>query len=376
MDDPPPIQWYYADAGERHGPISPSEWESLVATGTITESTLVWHDGMDEWKPWAALNPAADSPPKLADTALPPTGFVRCSECGQTYPEQDTIAHGLRRICAACKPRFLQRLMEGAELGRMDGRHLSLEEIAERDYPLGIGRAWNRAWEVFQVEPWRLMAVVLCFMLIMAASGAVGLVIPFASNAIGLFITSQLTAGLYLVFLLCLRGEPVQFHAAYRGFGPRYWQLTLCQLIQSAIMLAFGLLLFAGLAPALFIGIGASTGNFQPPLWAVIVLFGLGTIISLVAIVFLFYFLISWMFAAPLILDKGLDVWPAMKLSRKLVNRHPWRFSWAILVITTFGGLGLVLCGVGVIVTGTLSGLMLAAVYEDMVGDLDPQPPG
>jgi hypothetical protein len=62
-----------------------------------------------------------------------------------------------------------------------------------------------------------------------------------------------------------------------------------------------------------------------------------------------------------------------MKLCRKVVNRHPFRFSVILLVVSTFGMIGAVLCGVGMLVTGTATGLMMASMYEDMFGRLDPR---
>jgi len=37
----------------------------------------------------------------------------QCAECGASFPESDMLIHGDLQICAACKPRFLQKLREG-----------------------------------------------------------------------------------------------------------------------------------------------------------------------------------------------------------------------------------------------------------------------
>ena len=44
-----------------------------------------------------------------------PEGQAKCSECGQLFPTDDMIRHGTLHVCAACKPRFMQKLSEGAE---------------------------------------------------------------------------------------------------------------------------------------------------------------------------------------------------------------------------------------------------------------------
>ena len=46
-----------------------------------------------------------------------PEGQAKCSECGQLFPTDDMIRHGTLHVCAAGKPRFMQKLSEGAEAG-------------------------------------------------------------------------------------------------------------------------------------------------------------------------------------------------------------------------------------------------------------------
>ncbi|MFO1460213.1 MAG: GYF domain-containing protein [Verrucomicrobiota bacterium] len=381
MDAPEPIQWYYADHGEQRGPFSGPEWEAMIASGTVTGATLVWNAGLAGWVAWESLATppvsTPEPPPRLEGSNTPSPHQVTCSECGGQFATEDTIPYGNRRVCAACKPAFLQRLAEGAALGHAGGNHLTPEEVAEADYPLGLVRAWDRGWDAFRKDPWKLLGATVCFggiLLVLTGIGFVaGMVVPLAANIIGLFVTSQLTAGLYLVFLQPLRGEPVNIQSGFRGFGPRYWQLTLYQVIQSVVMLGFAILMGVGMAPMIFLGAASTAGRANPPLSVVIALFAVGALVAIVAVICLFYFLVSWMFAAPLILDKGLDAWPAMKLCRKVVNRHPFRFSIILLVVSTFGMIGAVLCGVGMLVTGTAAGLMMASVYEDMFGRLDPR---
>lgn len=43
--------WYYAIGDNEKGPIPAAELKSLAMDGTIKQSTLVWKEGMDDWKP-------------------------------------------------------------------------------------------------------------------------------------------------------------------------------------------------------------------------------------------------------------------------------------------------------------------------------------
>lgn len=72
-------EWYYAVEGTSYGPVSQSDFEQLVASGTVRRDTLVWQEGMEDWLPYsragggqdtAYLPPAApmgDSDPARAD---------------------------------------------------------------------------------------------------------------------------------------------------------------------------------------------------------------------------------------------------------------------------------------------------------------------
>lgn len=61
------MQWYYANEGQRSGPVSADEFTRLVETGVIRADTLVWRAGMPTWKPYAEL-----APPPLSAAPVPP----------------------------------------------------------------------------------------------------------------------------------------------------------------------------------------------------------------------------------------------------------------------------------------------------------------
>jgi len=109
------MNWYYVERGQQAGPVGDEELDKLVHSGQIKADTLVWHEGMPAWAPYgeagsgtAAANPSA--------AAAAPTPEAVCSECGRIFPIDETIRHGNVRVCAACKPVFLQKLQEGAAL--------------------------------------------------------------------------------------------------------------------------------------------------------------------------------------------------------------------------------------------------------------------
>lgn len=58
------MQWYYANNGQRQGPVGETEFARLTTDGSIRADTLVWRHGMPDWKPYAEV--AATLPPPVA----------------------------------------------------------------------------------------------------------------------------------------------------------------------------------------------------------------------------------------------------------------------------------------------------------------------
>lgn len=106
--------WYYAENSRQHGPLSESEFERMIADGQIRDNTLVWKDGMEDWRPLSDVKEAGASqhPTATANVAErplespAPTGVV-CSNCERTVPSEQIDRYGNIRICPECKPHFL-----------------------------------------------------------------------------------------------------------------------------------------------------------------------------------------------------------------------------------------------------------------------------
>jgi uncharacterized RDD family membrane protein YckC len=103
------MNWYYADAGQQAGPVDETQFQALIASGKITRDTLVWREGMANWQPYREV---------AAPGAGVSLGQAVCAECGRSFPVQEMISYGPTKVCASCKPVFLQKLSEGASLQR------------------------------------------------------------------------------------------------------------------------------------------------------------------------------------------------------------------------------------------------------------------
>lgn len=72
------MEWYYAKHGERQGPVSLATLRSMVVTGEVAQTDLVWRKGMVDWIParQVAEISGVDSEPSTSPVSSP-TGEIR-----------------------------------------------------------------------------------------------------------------------------------------------------------------------------------------------------------------------------------------------------------------------------------------------------------
>lgn len=63
-------QWYYGSQGQQNGPMAESELRRLIGQGTITQATLVWREGLLEWKPLSSVT-ELHLPPVIGMAPMP-----------------------------------------------------------------------------------------------------------------------------------------------------------------------------------------------------------------------------------------------------------------------------------------------------------------
>jgi len=139
------MNWYYTQGDQRLGPISEAEFEALIASGTITEETLVWKEGMANWTPLKAARA-----PSAPGAAAPP-GWIRCTATGGFFPPEQIVYIEGKPYSAAAKPAVLQGVMQGGAILASD-----IERIGppwERRAELGFFRAvWQTIFGVL-IQP-------------------------------------------------------------------------------------------------------------------------------------------------------------------------------------------------------------------------------
>jgi hypothetical protein len=198
--------------------------------------------------------------------------------------------------------------------------------IIARDYQLDIGDCFSRAWRLLQENFWLLVGATAVVMLISLGLGALPVIGMVAIVLLG-FV---LMGGLDWLFLKRVRGQTADMADAFAGFS-----------------LAFVPLMVAGLV--------------------IQVLTAAGLILCILPGIYLL--VIWWGFVPLLVLDKKMDFWPAMELSRKVVNHHWWQVFGLTLAALLVATAGLLLLGVGIFLTLPLATGAIVIAYEQIFGE-------
>ena len=369
------MNWYYVSNGQQAGPVDDAQLAELARNGSVLFDTLIWREGMDNWQSYGQVHVPSAPPPVAPPPTIPPAhytppGAALCSECGGTFALDQVIRYENRFVCAACKPIFFQRLREGGTLAGPVRGGATEADILARDYQVDVGACLTRAWEMFKANAGPMIgASILVYLCLMASN-----IIPYLGIVLGLILTGPLIGGLWLFYIKLVRNQPARVGDAFGGFGPRFWQFSLAQLIPS--LLAFGMMMMfgivAGLAlPAIALSQGGRVGSSSGLPAFLIIFGGFGV---LIAGVVMCYFNTCWLFALPLVGDKGMQFWPALQLSRRVVNKHWWQTFWLLIVSGLLMMAGALACLVGMLVTGPVAVSMIACHYDRVFGDLTPNP--
>ncbi len=208
-------------------------------------------------------------------------------------------------------------------VGAVDAEALAAEILA-RDYNIDIGSCISRGWELVKSDFWLLVGASFVGGII-----ASGCCIPYLGILIALIVGGPMAGGLYALYLKKIRGQPAVFGDAFVGFSTAFVPLMLTKIVVSFLT-------------------------------------GLGFLLCILPGI---YVAVAWVFALPLVIDKKIDFWPAMELSRKVVTKHWWLMLGFLIVCGLVAMLGVIACCVGLLVTSAIVQAALMYAYEDIFGD-------
>jgi hypothetical protein len=226
---------------------------------------------------------------------------------------------------------------------------LTEEEILARDYSLDIADCVAKSWAIVKGDFWPIVGIT--FLVCLSMNGInqlIGLISrpsfnamietqQFSASATALFlgttiitmpIASVFMGGLFRYYLKLIRGQEATIADAFSGFTDGCAQLAILGLVQ-------GILVFIGVLLCFIPGI---------------------------------YLAVAWYFSTFLIVDRGMNFWSAMELSRKMVSKHWFMVFGIVLVMGLLAAAGLIACCVGIIVSMPVAFIALTIVYETIFG--------
>ena len=160
--------------------------------------------------------------------------------------------------------------------------------VLSRNITLDIGQCLSRGWRSLLENPGLFFGAAGLLVVMRLAIG----LIPFVGGIANWILYGALYGGFYIIFLKRLRGQPTGVGELFAGFSQNFPQLMLLGIV-SQLLISIGMIL------CVIPGV---------------------------------YLVVAWRFSVPLAMDKGLEFWPAMEASRRVINRY-WFQILGLLVI-------------------------------------------
>lgn len=281
----------------------------------------------------------------------------------------------------------------------------SLRDVdwSSRDYELDIGGCFSRGWDLFKNNVGILLgSSLLYFVMVIILSAILGFVFnaiflaifprealqtAFAQisrdlvfRVVSSLVLGPLTGGIYYLFIQAMRGKPAGVGDLFVGFQRTYPQLFLGYLIftltAAACLVPYVIVEMSRLAPMLS-QLQPQHGPV-PPQQALAFLsqmFGAlaGTLpVLLLCLIPLAYLLTNIQFALPLIIDKEMNFWTAIKTSWRMVHKHWFTVFGLVFLMGLVNIGGVLMCCVGVLFTFAISTAAFVFAYETIFGDPPP----
>jgi hypothetical protein len=200
---------------------------------------------------------------------------------------------------------------------------MKLEETIPPDYHIRPGYYLRAGWELFKQNAAGFIGFTVVAMIVLLALNAkAGL-----GQVLAYIVGPPLWAGFLIVAMKLLLNQLTQVNDFTSGF--KFILPLVLYSVVSSIFISIGFVLF--IIPGL-------------------------------------YLLVGYLFTTWLIVDRGLDFWQAMELSRKTVHKHFFEVFgfFLLLCLVNFGGL--LLLGLGLLVSVPLTLCTLTVAYKDVFG--------
>lgn len=242
------------------------------------------------------------------------------------------------------------------------------EEDLVRSYAVDIGAWFSYATAHFGDVIGPTIAFLVIAGAVRIVSYVAGQVVPLANVAIELLVTFPLEAGLTVVCLAQLKGQSWNFGDFFAGF--RWWpSLVLVNLM--ALVMSFLIMLPTVVAIVLALLVHLNKPRGEASFLPILAALGVGLVNGLVLA---YLGLRAFLFAVPLILDRGVGPVEALRGSWAITRGHFWGLFGACILLAIINLAGLSACGVGMLLSVPFTFLTWTAGYLSIAGSQPPLP--
>jgi hypothetical protein len=121
-------QWYYGSQGQQIGPVVEAELRRLIGTGVITRETMVWREGMAEWRMLA----------EVAELLAPQVAGMGAMSYPQAYPNMvPNSGLAIASMCCGIASLIFCYVNALAGIPAVICGHMALKKIRESEWPIG-----------------------------------------------------------------------------------------------------------------------------------------------------------------------------------------------------------------------------------------------
>jgi len=234
-----------------------------------------------------------------------------------------------------------------------------INDLVNNGYQVEIGKYINIAWENFKKTPLMYIGYLLVLGAVTWAAGKLPL-------DIGNFLLPIFSIGFALFANKIQRNEKAEFTHFFDGFKSNPVHLILVGIVTSLIMLMLTLPMVA------HVGFGNIVSFIMNPYEGWGAFSGINTaklaIWGGLAAIPAIYLSVAWSWAYYFVAFKGLDFWPAMEASRKVITKQWFSFFGFFLALVGIALAGALCFGVGLLVAIPVITIASFIAFEQIIG--------
>ena len=228
----------------------------------------------------------------------------------------------------------------------------------------------KNGWELIKDQYWLFVGIA-------AVAALIGGAVPLG------ILLGPMMCGQYLTFFKKRRGEPIEFGTLFKGFdffGPSL-VATLIHVIPIIAIVVPAYFIFY---ISMVVSMVAQGNSSEPNPAAAFGIMGAFMIFWLVVIVAIIFISIGFTFSYPLIVDRKLQGFDAVKLSFKAAMANFWRLLGMSILSSLLSIAGVLFCYVGIFLVFPIVYAAVESAYEQVFGlagpgeineNLPPPPP-